>query len=261
MNQQIMPVLFVSHGAPTLPFDDVPARQFLIELARHVPRPDAILVASAHWESDQPSVTASKAPDTIHDFFGFPKPLYELRYDAPGAPQLAERVDQLLRQAGYDPVLDMERGRDHGVWVPLMLAYPIADIPVVQLSLLRRQSTHAHLALGEALSPLRNEGVLIIGSGGAVHNLRQLQWSGGQTPRWASNFQDWLDQQMMAGNADALIAYRTMIDAASMAHPSEDHFLPLLVALGATKNDRKAKKLHGSFQFGSLSLAAYGWGL
>jgi 4,5-DOPA dioxygenase extradiol len=261
MNRQRMPVLFVSHGAPTLALDNVPARTFLIELARKAPRPDAILIASAHWEEDRPSLTAAQAPETIHDFFGFPKPLYDLRYDAPGAPALAERAAIVLRQAGYDPVLDQARGRDHGAWVPLLLAYPAADIPVVQLSLLRRQSTHAHVALGEALAPLRDEGVLIIGSGGAVHNLRQLEWSGGTTPRWAGDFQDWLDQQLAAGNVDALLAYRTMIDAAVMAHPTEEHFLPLLVALGAAKDQRQATKLHVSFEFGSLSLAAYGWGL
>jgi 4,5-DOPA dioxygenase extradiol len=261
MTQQRMPVMFVSHGAPTLPFDDIPARAFLIELARKAPRPSAILVASAHWETDRPSLTASASPQTIHDFFGFPKSLYDLSYDAPGAPELAERAGMLLRQTGYDPVLDADRGRDHGVWVPMMLAYPLADVPVVQISLLRRQSTHAHVALGEALAPLRDEGVLIVGSGGAIHNLRQLEWTGGATPRWATDFQDWLDQQLAAGNVDALIAYRTMIDAAMMAHPSEDHFLPLLVALGAAKDKPCAAKLHGSFQYGSLSLAAYGWGL
>lgn len=261
MNAQRMPVIFVSHGAPTLPLDDVPARAFLIELSRKLPRPNAIVVASAHWEADRPSITAGEAPETIHDFFGFPKPLYDLLYDAPGSPALAERVAALLRQAGHDPILDQSRGRDHGVWVPLMLTYPLADIPVIQVSILRRQSTHAHVALGEALAPLRGEGVLIVGSGGAVHNLRQLDWSGGPAQRWAKDFQDWLDQQVEGGNIDALVAYRTMIDAATMAHPTEDHFLPLLVALGAGKSDSIAKKLHGSFQFGSLSLAAYGWGM
>ncbi len=256
-----MPVLFVSHGAPTLPFDEAPARRFLIELARKVPRPNAILVASAHWEADRPSLTAASNPETIHDFFGFPKPLYELQYEAPGAPELAERAGQLLRQAGHDPVLDSERGRDHGVWVPMMLAYPAAEVPVVQLSLLRRQSTHAHLGLGEALAPLRDEGVLIIGSGGAIHNLRQLEWSGGTTPRWAADFQEWLDWQLKEGNSTELVSYRTMIDSATMAHPTEDHFLPLLVALGAAEGDRKATKLHGSFEYGALSMAAYGWGI
>ena len=256
-----MPVLFVSHGAPTLPFDDVPARRFLIELARRAPRPKAILIASAHWEAPTPSLNASVKLDTIHDFSGFPQALYELSYDAPGAPDLAERAATLLRNAGYQPRLDETRGRDHGAWVPLMLAWPAAEIPVIQVSLLRGQSTHAHLALGAALAPLRDEGVLIIGSGGAVHNLRQVSWSGGKPPRWAEEFQTWMDQQLAAGNVDALLAYRGQVDSAQMAHPTEDHLMPLYVALGAGLSDGGAEKLHGSFTFGSLSMASYGWGM
>jgi 4,5-DOPA dioxygenase extradiol len=256
-----MPVLFVSHGAPTLPFDDVPARRFLIELARKVPRPKAILIVSAHWETAQPSLNAGAQPGTIHDFSGFPQALYELTYDAPGDPELAERAAALLRNAGYQPRLDAERGRDHGAWVPLMLAWPAAEIPVIQVSLLRGQSTHAHLALGEALAPLRDEGVLIIGSGGAVHNLRQVAWGGGKPPRWAEDFQNWMDQQLTAGNIGAMLAYRAQIDSASMAHPTEDHLMPLYVALGAGMSDGGAEKLHSSFTFGSLSMASYGWGI
>lgn len=256
-----MPVLFVSHGAPTLPFDEVPARRFLIELPRKLPKPKSILVISAHWEADEPSLTAGDKLSTIHDFFGFPEALYQLSYEAPGDPDLADRAAALLRKAGYEPVMDRERGRDHGVWVPMMLAYPAGEIPVIQLSLLRKQSTHAHVALGEALTPLRDEGVLIVGSGGAVHNLRALQWSGGATPRWATEFQSWLDEQLGAGNLDALIGYRGMIDSAIMAQPTEDHFLPLFVAMGAALADRSAQKLHGSFTHGSLSLASYAWGL
>jgi 4,5-DOPA dioxygenase extradiol len=256
-----MPVLFVSHGAPTLPFDEVPARRFLIELARKVPKPKAILIVSAHWETADPSLNAGSNLATIHDFYGFPKALYELTYDAPGSPELAERAAALLREAGYTPKLDAERGRDHGAWVPLLLAWPAAEIPVIQLSLLRGKSTHAHVALGKALAPLRDEGVLIIGSGGAVHNLRQVSWDGGRTPRWASDFQDWMDEQLGAGNVDALLAYRSMIDSAQMAHPTEDHLMPLYVALGAGLSDGGAEKLHGSFTHGSLSLASYGWGM
>ena len=256
-----MPVLFVSHGAPTLPFDDVPARRFLIELARKVPRPKAILCVSAHWEAAVPSLTAAPQLPTIHDFSGFPKALYELSYEAPGAPDLAERAAALLRDAGYAPRLDPERGRDHGAWVPAMLAWPAGEIPMVQLSLLRGQSTHGHVALGQAIAALRDEGVLILCSGGAVHNLRGVIWDGGRTPRWASEFQDWLDQQLGAGNTDALIDYRGMIDSAQMAHPTEEHLMPLFVGIGAGLSDGGATKLHGSFTLGSLSMASYGWGV
>jgi 4,5-DOPA dioxygenase extradiol len=255
-----MPVLFVSHGAPTLPFDDVPARRFLIELARKVPRPKAILCVSAHWEAPVPSLNAAPVLGTIHDFSGFPKALYELTYDAPGAPEVASRAAELLRAAGHQPRLDAERGRDHGAWVPAMLAWPAGEIPMIQLSLLRGKSTREHIALGEAIAPLRDEGILILGSGGAVHNLRQVSWDGGRTPRWAAEFQDWLDKSLAANDLAAMIGYRSL-DFAAMAHPTEDHLMPLCVAFGAGRSDGGAVKLHGSFTLGSLSMASYGWGM
>jgi 4,5-DOPA dioxygenase extradiol len=260
MMPERMPVLFVSHGAPTLPFDDVPARRFLIELARKVPRPKAILCISAHWEAPVPSLNAAAQPATIHDFYGFPKALYELTYDAPGAPEVAQRAAELLRAAGYDPQLDAERGRDHGAWVPAMLAWPAGEIPMIQMSLLRGKSTREHIALGEAIAPLRDEGVLIMGSGGSVHNLRQVSWDGGRTPRWAAEFQDWLDKALAANDLGALINYRSL-DVAAMAQPTEDHLMPLYVALGAGHKDGGAIKLHGSFTLGSLGMASYGWGM
>jgi 4,5-DOPA dioxygenase extradiol len=256
-----MPVLFVSHGAPTLPFDDVPARRYLIELARKVPRPKALLCVSAHWEAQAPSLNAAPRLATIHDFYGFPKALYELAYDAPGAPEVAERAAALLRAAGYEPLLDQERGRDHGAWVPAMLAWPAGEIPMIQLSLLRGQSATGHIALGEAIAPLRDEGVLILGSGGSVHNLRQVSWDGGRTPRWASEFQDWLDRSLAANDLAALADYRSTLDVATMAHPTEDHLMPIYVALGAGHKDGGAAKLHGSFTLGSLGMASYGWGM
>ncbi len=255
-----MPVLFVSHGAPTLPFDDVPARRFLIELARKVPRPKAVLCISAHWETATPSLNAAKQPGTIHDFYGFPKALYELSYDAPGAPDVAARAAELLRAAGHGPHLDSERGRDHGAWVPAMLAWPAGEMPLIQMSLLRGKSTREHIALGEAIAPLRDEGVLILGSGGSVHNLRQVSWDGGRTPRWATDFQDWLDTSLASNDLGALIDYRTL-DFAAMAQPTEDHLMPLYVALGAGHTDGGATKLHGSFTFGSIGMASYGWGM
>jgi 4,5-DOPA dioxygenase extradiol len=256
-----MPVLFVSHGAPTLPFDEVPARRFLIELARKVPRAQAILAVSAHWEAPVPSLTAAALPGTIHDFSGFPKALYELTYDAPGAPEVAARAAALLRAAGYEPRLDGERGRDHGAWVPAMLAWPAGEVPLIQLSLLRGRSAREHIALGEAIAALRDEGILILGSGGTVHNLRQVSWDGGRTPRWASEFQDWLDKALAANDRAALEGYRRTLDVAAMAHPTEDHLMPLYVAFGAGHGDGGAAKLHGSFTLGSIGMASYGWGL
>ncbi|MBL8707686.1 MAG: dioxygenase [Rhodospirillaceae bacterium] len=259
-----MPVLFLSHGSPTLPFDDVPARDFLMRLGARLPRPTAILCVSAHWEAETPSITASPAPSTIHDFHGFPASLYELQYDAPGDPDLAARIATLLEAGGYTPFLNTERGLDHGAWNPLMLMYPQSGIPVLQLSLIRRGKPADHIALGRLLAPLREEGVLVMASGGAVHNLRAVEW-GGRTPppEWATGFDNWLRSRIEAGDFPALIDYRTQAPDARIAHPSEDHLMPLFVALGAAAADAPVipgQSLHASFTFGSLGMASYGWG-
>jgi len=264
-NANRMPVVFVSHGSPTLVFDDVPARDFLVRLASKLPRPKAILCISAHWEAAAPSLTGSESPATIHDFYGFPKALYDLRYDAPGDPTLTARVAGLLEDAGHTPIISSDRGLDHGAWSPLILAYPQSGIPVVQLSLLHHHTPANHIALGRALAPLREEGVLILGSGGAVHNLRALDWHNRSgIPDWASAFDQWLTANIIAGNFDALSDYRAQAPDAPIAHPSEDHILPLFVALGAAADSAPAvqgTQLHKSFTFGSLSMSSYAWGL
>ncbi|MDF1750273.1 MAG: class III extradiol ring-cleavage dioxygenase, partial [Alphaproteobacteria bacterium] len=167
-----LPALFVSHGPPTLPFEDIPARDFLSTLGDHLPRPKAILAVSAHWETDIPSVTMRGTQTTVHDFYGFPESLYQMRYDAPGAPDLALQVQDLLKQAGFTSTGDPERGLDHGAWTPLTLIYHDADIPVIQLSIQTELGAAHHLALGQALAPLRDQGVLIFASGNITHNLR-----------------------------------------------------------------------------------------
>jgi 4,5-DOPA dioxygenase extradiol len=258
-----MPVVFVSHGSPMLPFEDIPARTFMLGLGAKLPRPKAILCISAHWESPVARTTGAATPETIHDFVGFPKALYELQFDAPGSPELATRAVALLRDAGIAAEIDGSRGRDHGCWNPLMLIYPQSGIPVVQLSLISGGDAAAHLQLGAALAPLRKEGVLIFGSGGAVHNLRWLDREGrGGTIDWAGEFDRWVDQKIATGDAAALAQYRDLAPNAALAHPSEEHFLPLLVAMGAASNGdgaAKGKRLHDSFNLGSLSMAAYEW--
>jgi 4,5-DOPA dioxygenase extradiol len=258
-----MPVVFVSHGSPMLPFEDIPARKFLLGLAAKLPRPKAILCISAHWESPVVRATGAATLETIHDFYGFPKALYELEFDAPGSPELAARAVALLQDAGIAAEVDPGRGRDHGCWNPLMLIYPQSGIPVVQLSLLNGGDAEAHLKLGAALAPLRTEGVLIFASGGAVHNLRWLDREGrGGTIDWAEDFDAWVAEKIEAGDAQALAHYRDQAPNAALAHPSEEHFLPLLVAIGAAANgggDAKGKRLHTSFDLGSLSMAAYEW--
>jgi 4,5-DOPA dioxygenase extradiol len=259
-----MPALFLSHGSPMLVSEDIPARDFIAGLGRRVPRPRAILCISAHWDTAAPTVSGASRPQTIHDFHGFPPELYELRYPAPGAPALAARLASLLDAAGLACRVDPERGLDHGAWNPLLLLYPEADVPVTQLSIQSGRSPQDHLALGRAIAPLRDEGVLILGSGGAVHNLGQFRIDREKPAAWAVRFDDWLAGRIVAGDADALAGYRQESPDSRQAQPSDDHFLPLLVALGAgSGNPRGASAtiLHRSFAHGSLSMAAYGWGM
>ncbi|HEX2581640.1 MAG TPA: class III extradiol ring-cleavage dioxygenase [Dongiaceae bacterium] len=252
------PILFVSHGAPTLPFDDIPARRFLVELGQSLPTPDAIVAISAHWEDRPARIGAAAAPETIHDFHGFPSALYETRYGAPGAPDLAASVCADLTQAGIACVPDAVRGRDHGVWNPLMLLFPHAHVPVIQLSLIASEGPAAHYAVGEALSALPRRNILLLASGGAVHNLRAVQWQGGATPDWARTFDDWLADKIGAGAAEDLLAYRAQAPHAVLAHPSEEHLLPLFCALGAAQG-HPGRTLHRSFALGSLSMSAFCW--
>jgi 4,5-DOPA dioxygenase extradiol len=256
-----LPAIFVSHGSPTLPLDDVPARAFLKGLGASLPRPKAILVASAHWETKAPAVSLAKTPATVHDFYGFPEPLYALSYPAPGAPDIAAKAVALLAAAGFAAEGDPAQGLDHGAWVPLMLAWPDADIPVAQVAIQPQLGPAHHVALGRALAPLRDEGVLIVGSGGMVHNLRSLAWGGtGPTPVWAKEFDDWFAERLAAGDEDALVDYRVRAPHAAMAHPRDEHLIPLYVAYGAGGKGASATRLHGSFTHGALSLAAYSFG-
>ena len=251
----MLPSVFISHGSPTLPFDDVPARDFLRGLGAKLGTPKAVLVASAHWETPAPALNAVPRNATIHDFYGFPKPLYELRYEAPGAPALAERAASLLTGVGLRAFIDAERGLDHGAWVPLMLMYPQADIPVLQLSVQSRAGVAHHIALGRALAALREDDVLILGSGGFVHNLGAIDWNGGPQPEWSRAFADWTHRKLLARDETTLADYRMRAPYAVQAHPTEEHFMPLFVAYGA--GGESALRLHSSATFGSLRMDAY----
>ena len=246
-----MPTLFVSHGSPMLAMDESqPAHAFLKSLGQTLPRPETILVISAHWETTAPRVTGAVHLDTIHDFYGFPEPLYELRYPAPGAHALAKEVAKLLQPpAGVDLV----RGLDHGAWVPLLLMYPQHDIPVLQLSLQTPLGTEHHLRIGEALKPLRERGVLILGSGGATHNLREFFHPSGDHKPY-EDFADWLHDSLTRGDRETLLDYRRRAPQAARCHPTEEHFLPLFVVLGT--GGSKARRLHHSFDR-TLAMDAY----
>lgn len=253
----MLPAIFVSHGAPTLAIDRDPTHEFLLQLGSLLQTPKAILCISAHWEAQVPTVNLTETPSTIHDFYGFPRELYQLRYPAPGAPEIAHRTMELLKHDGWDVAADSKRGLDHGAWVPLMLMYPQAQIPVVQLSVQTHLGAAAHLKMGRALAPLREQGVLVLGSGGAVHNLSQFGM--GQTPAWAADFDEWLHERILSGEEDELIHYRTRNPDAVTAHPTEEHFLPLFVAMGAGGLPG-ASRLHHGFTYGSIGMAAYSFG-
>lgn len=253
-----LPSLFVSHGAPSLILEDCPARDFLRRLGQDLGRPKAIVCVSAHWESAHIQVSAAPSPRTIYDFSGFPRALYETVYPAPGAPELAERICQLLKDSGLTSAIDATRGLDHGAWVPLALMYPDAGIPVLQLSVQPHQPGSYHIAVGRALASLRAEGILMLASGSAIHNLRELRWTGADAPpAWATEFSKWLRSAVEEGDHVALAGYRDSAPWAELAHPTPDHFIPLLVALGAGGPDSRGRCLHSSFTYGSLSMAAF----
>jgi 4,5-DOPA dioxygenase extradiol len=256
------PSLFLSHGAPTLPLTDTPARAFLSGLGGQLARPKAILVISAHWETSLPTISAVDRNETIHDFFGFPRALYELRYPAPGSPSVAADVAELLRESGIESRIDRARGLDHGAWVPLLLMYPQADIPVLQLSLQPHLGPQHHLAIGRALAPLRQQGVLIIGSGSLTHDLSEFRGHGPDdpAPEWVNHFADWFQGALTAGRTHELLDYRRRAPFAAKNHPSEEHLLPLYVALGAAGENALAERLHASSTYSVLRMDVYAFG-
>lgn len=250
----MLPVLFLSHGAPSLPFEDNPSRRFLADLGESFAKPRAVVVVSAHWQTREVRVTGSAEPATIHDFYGFDQALYAMQYRAPGAPELAAAIRTRLSEAGFAAAVDDTRGLDHGVWSPLHLMLPDADVPTLQVSLQLGQGPQHHFELGRALADLRREGVLVIGSGGAVHNLGVLEFNSTRVPAPAARFDDWLVARVLAEDHGALFAYRQAQGDAAWAHPSEEHLLPLFVAMGA---GGRPKCLHRAFQHGGLAMTAF----
>jgi len=250
-----LPSLFISHGAPTIVLNDCPVRAFWRGLIEDVGRPRSVLCVSAHWETDVPTVSVADTPETIHDFYGFPRPMYDLRYPAPGAPELASKVASLLGEAGHECHQSADRGLDHGAWIPLMEMLPDADVPVTQLSIQAGRDMAWHINLGRALSPLRQDGVLVLASGGAVHNLGAFQPGGTEIPDWAHRFDDWLASTVETGDEVALAAYRD--EDGALAHPRDEHLLPLGVAFGAGGDGVTGRVLHRGFMDGAVGTAAY----
>jgi 4,5-DOPA dioxygenase extradiol len=260
-----LPTVYVTHGSPTLIIDDCPARDFLAGLGQALPRPQAVLCVSAHWDTQRPAVSAAPRPETIHDFYGFPPALYEHRYLVPGAPTVAGRVAGVLHKAGISCVVDPLHGLDHGAWVPLKLMYPAADIPAFQLSVQSPLTPETHIALGRALAPLREEGVLILGSGSATHNLADFRGARriDEPPRpYVKPFDDWLVKTVEAGDEQALAGYERAPEG-KRNHPTPDHFLPIFVPFGAAlaTGDSRGKTLHRSYTYGIIAMTAFAWGM
>ncbi len=229
-------VVFVPHGSPMFALEPGAAGVALRGLAQQIGHPKAIVVLSPHWETDVPTVGLAEHPDTIYDFGGFDPRLYDIVYPVRGAPEIADHVVALLSAAGLPVAVDPRRGLDHGAWVPLRHMYPDATIPVVPISLQPRHGVAHAFYVGKALSQLRDYGILIVASGNITHNLtdwHRVRHSGQATPDYVREFADWVHAQILAGNTEALLNYRTRAASGALAHPEEEHLLPLFTALGA----------------------------
>ncbi|HET6433689.1 class III extradiol ring-cleavage dioxygenase [Dyella sp.] len=254
-----LPSLYVSHGSPMTALQPGATGARLAELATVLPKPRAIVMASAHYLARSPRVGGAALPETVHDFGGFPAALYQVRYPAPGEPALAEQVARLLTDAGLSTTVDASRGLDHGAWVPLRLMYPDADIPVVPLSIQPHGGPAHQLAVGRALAPLREDGVLVIGSGSITHNLHDLAagYSAEREAPYVRPFIRWIEQRLAAGDTAALLDYRRQAPFAERAHPTDEHLLPLFVALGATGDGAHAQRLDAGIELGILAMDIY----
>lgn len=259
-----LPTFFVSHGGPNVVTDPSDARTFLTQLSTHVPRPSAIVINSAHFEAAGPAVVRDPAPGMIYDFSGFAPELHEMIYPAPGNPVLADRVTDLLSSAGHEPVPMEQRGYDHGTWNPLILAFPDADISVVQVSTDPSRDAAWHHSVGAALEPLRDEGVLIIGSGHITHNLREIigimRGKPGTTgfANHVAAFTDWFHGVLSEGRTADLLDWRSKAPFMSENHPTDEHLLPIFTAYGAAGEGAKGERIHESTQMdGAFAWDAY----
>ena len=252
-----LPTLFVSHGAPTFALEPGLAGARLAALGRQLPRPQAVLVVSPHWMTRQPQATLSLRPETIHDFGGFDPALYTLQYPAAGAHLVARRALELLQAAGLPASPNADRGLDHGAWVPLMHLFPQADLPVVQVALPVGAGPAEVYALGAALRSLRDDGVLVVGSGSMTHNLSEFFGGAREPAPYVLEFSRWIEAALARGDMKALLNYRSQAPHAHRAHPTEDHFLPIFFALGAAGDDLQARYLSREVMYSMLSMDAF----
>lgn len=262
----MLPSLFIAHGSPFLALEDTPYTQFLHELGRSLPKPKAIILFSAHWESAVQMVGNVKGEyDTIYDFGGFPKELYQIKYPAKGHEGVAEEVKECFVKNGITFEVDGQRGLDHGAWVILRMLYPNADVPVISMSVNQHLSPRKQYEIGKALSSLREEDVLVIGSGGTVHNLRALGRDRDEedNDQWAVDFDQWLEDNLNAWDTASLFDYYSLAPNAQLAVPpyGKEHFVPLFYAMGAADDQQKASLLHRSYRYGNLSHSVWRFGV
>ena len=262
----MLPTVFVSHGSPMHALHAGVAGEKWTGIGRRLPRPRAILVASAHWETGRPMLSTVGKPETIHDFGGFPDELYTLKYPASGATGAAQQALELLKDAGLSAAADTSRGLDHGAWVPLRYLYPDADIPVAQVSVQSSLDASHHLRLGAALAPLAAEDVLVIGSGHMTHNLRDWMTfvrSHGRQPKetpaaaYVEEFRNWIDRALKENDRNALAAWQEQAPNALRAHPSPEHFLPLPLAFAAAGPAPRVEHIDAGVDAGVLAMDAY----
>ena len=254
------PTLFVSHGAPTWAVEPGIAGSLLRQVGEALPRPTAVLVVSPHWMTHGVAVCTAAQPRTIHDFGGFPEALYRLQYPAPGHPQLARVAADTLSAAGLPASLDERRGLDHGAWVPLLHLYPAADVPVFQVSMPATLDAPSAWRMGEALAPLSEQGVLVVGSGSLTHNLYELQPGATRDAPYAVEFVDWVRDAVRSRDHDRLRETLERAPHAARAHPTPEHFLPLLVAAAAAGRDAPVRVLDGGMTYGVISMESYLFG-
>lgn len=246
-----MPILFVGHGSPMNAIEDNPFSRAWGEIGKSLPTPKAILCVSAHWETLGTQVTGMDQPKTIHDFGGFPRELFEAEYPAPGSPALARLTQETVKKVTVE--LDQSWGLDHGTWSILAKMFPKADIPVVQLSLDHSQPPEFHYALGKELAALRSKGVLIMGSGNIVHNLRAIMWQGGAYD-WAIDFDETIRKLIVEGNHQPIVQYQTLGRAAQLSIPTNEHYLPLLYILAMQEKQDELRFFADEISMGSLSM-------
>ncbi|PMJ91737.1 class III extradiol ring-cleavage dioxygenase [Vibrio sp. 10N.261.55.A7] len=262
MNSRKQPAFFISHGSPMLALETSETTEFLKGFGQTVARPNAIVVFSAHLDTQSTiTITSAENPKLIYDFYGFPSALYDIHYPASGAPQLASKIQGLISKVGLSAELDGQLGWDHGVWMPLYLMYPKADIPIVQVSISTELGANVNYQLGEALASLRTEGVMLIGSGGISHNLPEIS-STNPTPNrkeMVSEFTLWIADKLQQGDHQALLNYLDEAPHALFNHPTQEHFVPLLPILGASSSDN-VTQIHRAVQRELLAMDAYQFG-